>query len=135
RAPRRDAQPGREGGPVDVATVGPGHPDLLTAGPGAAAVVEHGGEVGVVAARDQVLDHREVEGRGLLQGAPVDAPDGLAALPAALGDQVERAVADAAVGVDAAVVERAAHVSLAGRGVGLPELPGVLHVPDRADRE
>ncbi len=44
----------------------------VVAGQVLAAAVEHAGQVAVVAAGDQVLDHVEVEGRGLLQRTAVD---------------------------------------------------------------
>ena len=71
-----------------------------------AGLLEDVGQVRVVAARGEPHDHVVVERRRLAEGgvAAVDAGDRLAVEAAALGDQVRRLVADAAVGVDAAVV-------------------------------
>jgi hypothetical protein len=124
---------GAFGGLVHVAAVVPRPAHRVAPGEVVAAPVEDGGEVGVVTAGDEVLDHVEIERGGLLQGLAVDAVDGPAVLLPALRDQVEGAVADTAVGVDAAVVGVAARrVAPAGHGVGLAEACGVLHAPDRS---
>ena len=120
---------GRQGRLVDLDAVRRGEalgPDQVQA-----RLVQRAAQVPVVARRGQ---HRrldgEVEARHLVDA---DAGHGLAVERGSVGHQIGRLVVDAAVEMDAALIERAGEVERARHPVGVAEHRRVLHVAERAD--